>query len=58
MLDELPIEMEYAAALPEKPIDYYAPQLEVKDGFVEVPSGPGLGISFARGIYDHLEAVQ
>lgn len=57
MLDELPIEMEYAAALPATPIDYYAPQIEVKDGFVEVPPGPGLGIDFAREIYANLEVV-
>jgi L-alanine-DL-glutamate epimerase-like enolase superfamily enzyme len=57
MLEDLPIEMEYAAALPEKPIDYYAPQIEVKDGFVEVPTGPGLGISYARGILGALENV-
>ena len=54
-LAELPIEMEYAAALPERPIDWYSPKIEVKDGFVAVPTGPGLGLEFAPEVMRGLE---
>lgn len=56
-LDDLPIEMEYAAALPAGSQDWYSPRLEVKDGLVDVPTGPGLGIEFAPEILRGLEAV-
>ena len=56
-LPELPIEMEYAAALPEHPMDWYGPQIEVKDGLVAVPTGPGLGIEFAREVVNGLQIV-
>jgi len=56
-LPELPIEMEYAAALPEHPMDWYSPQIEVKDGLVAVPTGPGLGIEFAPEVVNGLQIV-
>lgn len=56
-LPELPIEMEYAAALPERAMDWYEPQIEVKDGWVAVPTGPGLGIEFAAEVVKGLQAV-
>ena len=56
-LPELPIELEFAAALPERPMDWYGPQIEVKDGRIAVPSGPGLGIEFAREVVSGLRAV-
>jgi len=56
-LPELAIEMEYAAALPERPMDWYGPQIEVKDGFVTVPTGPGLGIEFAPEVVKGLQSV-
>lgn len=53
-LPQMPIEMEYAAALPDRPMDWYTPRIEAIDGMVTVPTGPGLGIEFApevvRGI--------
>jgi len=57
-LPELPIEMEYAAALPQRPMDWYGPQIEVKDGMVAVPTGPGLGIEFAPEVLKGLEVVE
>lgn len=56
-LSELPIEMEYAAALPERAMDWYSPQIEVRDGRVAVPTGPGLGIEFAPEVVKGLQAV-
>jgi L-alanine-DL-glutamate epimerase-like enolase superfamily enzyme len=56
-LPELPIEMEYAAALPKQPMDWYGPQIEVKDGVVAVPTGPGLGIDFAPEVVNGLQIV-
>jgi len=57
-LPELPIEMEYAAALPERPMDWYGPQIEAKDGRVAVPTGPGLGIEFAPEVVNGLQIVE
>jgi L-alanine-DL-glutamate epimerase-like enolase superfamily enzyme len=54
-LPELPIEMEYAAATPKHPMDWYGPQIEVKDGVVTVPAGPGLGIDFAPEVVNGLQ---
>jgi L-alanine-DL-glutamate epimerase-like enolase superfamily enzyme len=54
-LPDLPIEMEYAAALPEQPTDWYSPQIEVKDGMAAVPTGPGLGIEFAPDMLRKIE---
>ena len=56
-LPELPIEMEYAAALPKTPMDWYGPRIEVKDGLVAVPMGPGLGIEFAPEVVNGLQVV-
>jgi L-alanine-DL-glutamate epimerase-like enolase superfamily enzyme len=56
-LPELPIELEYAAALPERPMDWYSPQLEVKDGLVAAPQGPGLGIEFAPEVLSGLQII-
>ena len=56
-LPELPIELEYAAALPQRPMDWYGPQIEVKDGMVAVPTGPGLGIEFAPEVLNGLQTV-
>jgi L-alanine-DL-glutamate epimerase-like enolase superfamily enzyme len=56
-LPELPIEMEYAAALPKQPMDWYSPQIEVKDGRVAVPTGPGLGIEFEPEVVNGLQNV-
>jgi L-alanine-DL-glutamate epimerase-like enolase superfamily enzyme len=56
-LPDLPIEMEYAAALPERPMDWYSPRIEVKDGLVAVPTGPGLGIEFAPEVLNGLQLV-
>ncbi len=56
-LSELPIEMEYAAALPERPQDWYGPRIEVRDGHVAVPTGPGLGIEFAPEVVKGLQVV-
>jgi L-alanine-DL-glutamate epimerase-like enolase superfamily enzyme len=56
-LPELPIEMEYAAALPQRPMDWYGPRIEVKDGLVAVPVGPGLGIEFAPEVVNGLQLV-
>jgi L-alanine-DL-glutamate epimerase-like enolase superfamily enzyme len=58
MLEDLPIEMEYAAALPTTPQDWYSPQIEVKDGVVSVPTGLGLGIDLARDAYRELKIVE
>jgi L-alanine-DL-glutamate epimerase-like enolase superfamily enzyme len=49
--------MEYAAALPERPMDWYGPRIEVKDGLVAVPVGPGLGIEFLPEVANGLEIV-
>lgn len=57
-LPDLPIEMEYAAALPEGPTDWYSPAIEARDGHVEVPQGPGLGIEFAPEVVRGLQAVE
>ena len=54
-LPELPIEMEYAAALPKHPMDWYGPRIEVKDGLVAVPVGHGLGIEFAPEVVNGLQ---
>lgn len=56
-LPELAIELEYAAALPKRPMDWYSPQIEVKDGLVAVPTGPGLGLEFAPEVVKGLEQV-
>lgn len=56
-LPELPIEMEYAAALPERAMDWYSPQIDVKDGRVAVPAGPGLGLEFAPEVVNGLQPV-
>lgn len=57
-LPELPIELEYAAALPKHPMDWYGPQIEVKDGLVAVPQGPGLGIEFAPEVVNGLRSAE
>jgi L-alanine-DL-glutamate epimerase-like enolase superfamily enzyme len=57
-LQELPIELEYAAALPQSLMDWYSPQIEVKDGMVAVPTGPGLGMQFAPEVLKGLQAVE
>jgi L-alanine-DL-glutamate epimerase-like enolase superfamily enzyme len=57
-LPALPIEMEYAAALPKHPMDWYGPQIEVKDGRVAVPTGPGLGLEFAPEVVNGLRLVE
>jgi L-alanine-DL-glutamate epimerase-like enolase superfamily enzyme len=57
-LPELPIEMEYAAALPKHPMDWYGPQIEVKDGLVAVPAGPGLGIDFTPEVVNGLQIAE
>ena len=56
-LPALPIELEYAAALPEDPLDWYSPRIEVKDGAVAVPTGPGLGLEFAPEVMRQLQVV-
>ena len=56
-LPELPIEMEYAAALPKGPMDWYDPRIEAKDGVVTVPTGAGLGIEFAPEVVSGLQIV-
>jgi L-alanine-DL-glutamate epimerase-like enolase superfamily enzyme len=56
-LPELPIELEFAAAMPERPMDWYSPRTEVKDGLIAVPVGPGLGIEFAPEIVHGLNVV-
>ena len=56
-LPELPIELEYQAALPQQPMDWYSPRIEVKDGRIAVPTGPGLGIEFAPEVVKGLEIV-
>lgn len=56
-LAQLPIEMEYAAALPERAMDWYGPSIEVRDGRVAVPTGPGLGIEFAPEVVQGLQRV-
>jgi L-alanine-DL-glutamate epimerase-like enolase superfamily enzyme len=57
-LAELPIELEFAAALPESPMDWYSPQISVENGVVTVPTGPGLGIEFAREVVNGLESAE
>jgi len=57
-LPDLPIEMEYAAALPERAMDWYSPRIEVRGGRVAVPSGPGLGIEFAPEVVKGLQTVE
>lgn len=49
--------MEYGAALPKQPMDWYGPQIEVKDGKVAVPTGLGLGIEFAPEVVNGLKIV-
>jgi L-alanine-DL-glutamate epimerase-like enolase superfamily enzyme len=49
--------MEYAAALPKGSMDWFSPRIEVKDGLVAVPSGPGLGIEFAPEVVNALQVV-
>lgn len=56
-LPELPVELEFAAALPQRPMDWYGPQIEVKDGRIAVPTGPGLGIEFAPEVLSGLRIV-
>jgi len=56
-LPELPVELEFAAALPQRPMDWYSPQIEVKDGRIAVPTGPGLGIEFAPEVLSGLRIV-
>jgi L-alanine-DL-glutamate epimerase-like enolase superfamily enzyme len=56
-LPELPIEMEYAAALPKNTMNWYSPQIEVRDGLVAVPTGRGLGIDFAPEVMNDLQIV-
>ena len=57
-LQELPIELEFQAALPERSTDWYSPQIDVKDGLLAVPTGPGLGIEFAREVVNGLQIVE
>ena len=57
-LPELPIELEFAAAAAARPMDWYSPQIEVKEGSVAVPTGPGLGIEFAPEIVNGLRIVE
>ena len=57
-LPELSIEMEYAAALPKDAMDWYSPRIEVKDGLVAVPAGPGLGIELAPEVVNELNIVE
>jgi L-alanine-DL-glutamate epimerase-like enolase superfamily enzyme len=57
-LPALPIEMEYAAALPKQPMDWYGPQIEVKDGRVAAPTGPGLGIEFLPEVVNGLQIIE
>ena len=57
-LPELPIEMEFAAALPERSLDWYSPPIEAKEGRVAVPAGPGLGLEFAPEVLNGLESVE
>ena len=57
-LPELPIEMEYAAALPKQPMDWYGPRIEVKDGLVAVPAGSGLGIDFTPEVVNGLQIAE
>jgi L-alanine-DL-glutamate epimerase-like enolase superfamily enzyme len=38
--------MEYPWRSPSKPASWYSPNLEIKEGKIKVPSGPGLGIEF------------
>jgi L-alanine-DL-glutamate epimerase-like enolase superfamily enzyme len=56
-LESLPFEMEFAAALPERPQDWYSPQLTAHDGVIDVPTGPGLGIEYAPEVLKGLEVV-
>jgi L-alanine-DL-glutamate epimerase-like enolase superfamily enzyme len=56
-LPALPIEMEYAAALPKHAMDWYGPQIDVKDGRIAVPTGPGLGIEFVPEVVKGLQIV-
>src|SRR5262245_49797490 len=56
-LPELSVELEYAAALPERPMDWYSPEIAVKDGLVAAPTGPGLGIEFAPEVLSGLQSV-
>ena len=56
-LPDLPVELEFQAALPECPMDWYSPQIEVKDGLIAVPTGPGLGIEFAPEVVKGLQIV-
>ena len=57
-LAQLPIELEFAAALPERAQDWYSPRIEAKDGRVAVPTGPGIGIEFAPDVVRALEPVE
>lgn len=38
--------MEFPWRAPHKPASWYAPDFQVKNGMVEVPAGPGLGVSY------------
>jgi L-alanine-DL-glutamate epimerase-like enolase superfamily enzyme len=38
--------MEYPWRKPSKPEPWYTPNLEIKDGKIQVPTGPGLGIDY------------
>ncbi len=56
-LPELAIEMEFAAALPQRPQDWYSPRIKAVNGEVAVPTGPGLGIEFAPEVVRDLRNV-
>jgi L-alanine-DL-glutamate epimerase-like enolase superfamily enzyme len=38
--------MEYVSRGPAKKESWYAPNFEIKDGVIPVPTGPGLGLEF------------
>lgn len=38
--------MEFPWRAPRKPVSWYTPNFDVKNGMVDVPTGPGLGVSY------------
>ena len=41
-----------------RPESWYTPNFRVKDGFVAVPTGPGLGVDFDPGYIAQLRKVE
>ena len=50
--------MEFPWRAPRQPASWYAPHFEIRDGMVEVPAGPGLGITYDPDYLKKLAKVE